>query len=66
MKCGMTSPKVKGLFIWRETDVPLAHKIKGFTDGFIPPMLLVKSDLIALIGGGLRYYLALSEAEVIF
>jgi hypothetical protein len=30
---------IKGLSIWRETDVPPTHKIEGFTDGFIPSII---------------------------
>ena len=44
----------------------LISTIEGFTNGFIPSMLLVESDLIALIGGRLRYHLALSKAKFRF
>lgn len=56
----------KGESLWRETNVPHAQEIEGFTNGFIPSMLLVESDLIALIGGRLRYHLAMSKAEFRF
>ncbi len=56
----------KGVSIWHETDVPHAQKIEGFTNGLIPLMLLVESDLIKLIGGRLRYHLAISKAEFRF